>query len=60
MQIINKIINAKKSQFQAYFHYFTLKWPDLDLITVNIYNLLQEYNIVYNIKMFFLKLIQIY
>ena len=47
-----------KNQFQAYFHYFTLN--DLDLITVNIYNILKEYNIVYNIKMFFLKSIQTY
>jgi len=33
---------------------------DIDLINVNIFNLLKEYNIVYNIKMFFLKLIRIY
>ena len=52
---------CRKSQFQAYFHFFLPKNDiDLDLIIVNMCNLLKEYNIVYNIKMFFLKSIQTY
>jgi len=46
-------INTEKVHFQ---HIFTiLHWNDLDLDlnTVNIYYQLKEYNIVYNIKLYF-------
>jgi len=51
---------CKKVNFKHIFTILPLNYLDLDLITVNIYNLLKEYNIVYNIKMLFSKLIRIY
>jgi len=53
-------INAEKVNFKYIFTILPYNDLDLDLITVNICNLLKEYNIVNNIKMFFLKSIQTY
>jgi len=53
-------LNAEKVNFKYIFTILPYNDLDLDLITVNIYNLLKGYNIVNNIKLFFLKSIQTY